>query len=199
MTRPFAISLPILLLATGAAMAHPHHAHLDGYGSFMSGLLHPFFGLDHVLAMVAVGLWASLLGGRALFVVPAAFVGVMAVGFLLALGGVGLPFVEPFILASVVVIGLLVALALPVPVAAGAALVGFFALFHGHAHGEEMGAATMAAYGTGFIISTAALHAAGVAAGLGLGRFLEAGQGRMVTRAAGALTVVGGILIALPA
>ena len=93
MLRPIALSVPLLLIAT-AAMAHPHHAHLDGYGSFMSGLLHPFFGLDHVLAMVAVGLWASLISGRALFVVPAAFVGVMAVGFLMALGGVDLPFVD---------------------------------------------------------------------------------------------------------
>ena len=197
MPKRLALSLPLLLVAT-AASAHPHHAHLDGYGSFMSGLLHPIFGLDHVLAMVAVGLWASLIGGRALVVVPAAFVGVMALGFLMALGGVALPFVEPVILASVVVLGLVVALALPVPVAAGAALVGFFAVFHGHAHGEEMGAATMAAYGAGFVIATAALHAGGIALGLGLGRFLEHGQGRLVTQAAGALTMVGGILLAIP-
>lgn len=196
MQRRLALSLPFLLIAT-TAMAHPD-GHLDGYGSFMSGLLHPIFGLDHVLAMVAVGLWASLIGGRGPFAVPAAFVGVMAVGFLMALGGVDLPFVEPFILASVVVLGLVVALAVPVPVAVGAVVVGFFALFHGHAHGEEMGAAAMAAYGAGFVISTAALHAAGVAAGLGLGRMLQPGQGRLVTRAAGALTVLGGILLAIP-
>jgi len=198
MLRRLALSTSFLLVAS-AAMAHPHHAHLDGYGSFMSGLLHPIFGLDHVLAMVAVGLWASLIGGRALVVVPAAFVGVMAVGFLLALGGVTLPFVEPVILASVVILGLVVALALPVPVAAGAALVGFFALFHGHAHGEEMGAATMATYGVGFLLSTAALHGGGIAVGLGLGGFLKNGQGRRVTQAAGALTVIGGILLAIPA
>jgi len=195
MLRRLALSLPLLLVAT-AASAHPGHAPLDGHGSFMSGLLHPIFGLDHVLAMVAVGLWASLIGGRALLFVPAAFVGVMAFGFLLAVGGVGLPFVEPIILASVVVLGLVVALALPVPVAAGTALVGFFALFHGHAHGAEMGAATMVAYGAGFVLSTAALHAAGIA--VGLGRILEDGQGRMVTQAAGALTVAGGILLAIP-
>ena len=197
MHRRLALILPFLLIAT-AAIAHPHHEHLDHYGSFMSGLLHPVFGLDHVLAMVAVGLWTSLIGGRARLVGPAAFVGVMALGFLMALGGVGLPFVEPFILASVVVLGLVVALAVPVPVTVGAVVVGFFALFHGHAHGEEMGAATMAAYGAGFVISTAALHATGVAAGLGLGRLLQPGQGRLVTRAAGALTVLGGILLAIP-
>jgi urease accessory protein len=196
MTRRLALSLPFLLIAT-AAIAHPHHAHPGEYASFMSGLLHPLFGLDHVLAMVAVGLWASLIGGRALFVVPAAFVGVMALGFLLALWGVALPFVEPMILASVVVLGLVVVLALPVPVAAGAALVGFFALFHGHAHGEELGAATMAAFGAGFVIATAALHAAGIGIVLALGKLLEPGQGRMVTRAAGALAVVGGVLLAL--
>ena len=198
MFRRLAFSLPFVLAAS-AALAHPHHAHLDDYGSLMSGLLHPIFGLDHVLAMVAVGLWASLIGGRALLVIPAAFVGVMAVGFLMALGGVDLPFVEPLVLASVVVLGLVVALAVPVPVVIGAAVVGFFALFHGHAHGQEMGTAGMVAYGTGFAISTAALHAAGLAAGLGLGRVLEQGQGRLVTRAAGALTVVGGILLAMPA
>ena len=183
-----------------AASASPAFAHLDPleHGSFAAGFTHPLFGADHVLAMVAVGLWAAMLGGRALWAVPAAFVGVMAAGFLLALGGVELPFVEPFILASIIVIGLMVALALPVPVIIGAVVVGFFALFHGHAHGEEMGAATMAAYGAGFLISTAVLHATGIAIGLGLGRALQAGQGRMVTRAAGALTVVGGILLALP-
>jgi urease accessory protein len=198
MPKYLAFTLPFLMLATGVAMVHPHHEHLDDYGSFMSGLLHPIFGLDHVLAMVAVGLWASLLGGRGMLIVPAAFVAVMAAGFLLALVGVDLPFVEPLILTSVIVLGLVVALALPVPVAAGAALVGFFALFHGHAHGEEMGGATMTAYGAGFVISTAALHSAGVAIGLGLGRVLEAGQGRIVTRTAGALTVVGGALLAFP-
>jgi urease accessory protein len=200
MLRFFAIAAAFWMVASGVALAHPHHEVVPGdHGSFMAGLMHPLFGLDHVLAMVAVGLWASQLGGRALWLVPAAFVGVMVAGFLLALAGVPLPFVEPFILASVIVLGLVVALALPLPTAAGAALVGFFALFHGHAHGEEMGAATMAAYGAGFIISTAFLHALGVAAGLGFGRLLEPGQGRLLTRAAGASTVIGGILLILPA
>lgn len=199
MLRLLGPSFAFLLLAVGPALAHPLHVHPGEYGSFASGLLHPILGLDHLLAMVAVGLWASLIGGRALVAVPLAFIGVMSAGFLLALWKVGLPFVEPFILASVVVLGLVVALALRVPAAAGVALVGFFALFHGHAHGEEMGAATMAAYGMGFIVSTAALHAVGVAAGLALGRYLETGQSRLVTRAAGALTVAGGVMLALSA
>lgn len=184
--------LAALLLAAGTA---PAHAHLDpgAHGSFMAGFSHPLFGTDHVLAMVAVGLWAAMLGGRALWAVPAAFVGVMLAGFLAATAGLPLPFVEPAILASVVAIGLLVALAVPVPVGVGMAVVGFFALFHGHAHGGEIGEATSLGYAGGFAIATALLHAAGVAAGLGVARLFSGGLGGLVTRAAGGTTALAGV------
>ncbi len=186
---------PVVALAALALSAGPAFAHLDPgeHGSFMAGLTHPLFGLDHVLAMVAVGLWAAMLGGRALWAVPAAFVGVMLMGFLAAMAGLPLPFVEPAILASVVAIGLLVALAVPVPAGLGMVVVGFFALFHGHAHGGEIGEATTAGYAAGFALATALLHAAGVAAGLGVARLFSGNTGRLVTRAAGGATALAGV------
>ena len=194
MIRKIAAATAILAMSTLPALAH-----LDPgeHGSFMAGFTHPLFGADHILAMVAVGLWAALIGGRALWLVPAAFVGTMLVGFLATMAGLPLPFVEPTILASVVVIGFLVALAVPVPVSAGMAVVGFFALFHGHAHGSEMGEAGMLGYAVGFAIATALLHAAGLALGLALGRGFGGDTGRSVTRIAGTLTALGGIWLAV--
>ena len=140
----------------------------------MAGVSHPLFGADHILAMVAVGLWAALLARsgdrRALLLVPLAFVGAMALGFAAALLNLPLPFVEPVILVSVVVIGLLAAVSLNVPAGPAMAMVGFFAFFHGHAHGGELGAADALTFGIGFALSTALLHTAGIGLGLGLGR-----------------------------
>ena len=116
-----------------------------------------------MLAMVAVGLWAGLNGGRALWVWPVAFVGVMVAGGALGIAGVPLPMVEPGILASVVVLGLLVLAAAQLPVALGAAIVAVFALLHGHAHGAELPAeAAAVTYAAGFAIATALLHALGL-------------------------------------
>jgi urease accessory protein len=95
----------------------------------------------------------------------------MAIGFMLALSGIALPFVEPAILASVIALGLLVAMAARLPVAASAAVVGVFALFHGHAHGGELGSAGALQFGIGFVIATAVLHMVGIAVGLGVSRF----------------------------
>lgn len=183
-----------LTAAFFAAAAAPAFAHLnpEEHGSFMAGVSHPLFGADHILAMVAVGLWASQIGGRALLAVPAAFVGTMALGFALAVAGVGLPFVEPAILASVIGLGLLVAAAVRLPIAASAAVVGVFALFHGHAHGGELGTAGALQFGLGFMVATAALHAAGIGAGIGLSRL-----GPVVTRVLGALTAIGGAALIL--
>ncbi len=162
----FALALPLALTAA------PAMAHLDpaAHGSVAAGFTHPLFGADHVLAMVAVGLWAAMLGGRAIWAVPAAFVGAMAVGFVLSLLGMPLPMVEPLILASVIVMGVLVALAVKLPMAAGMAVVAALAVFHGHAHGTEMGGAGAMAYLAGFASATALLHAAGIVLGLGLAR-----------------------------
>jgi urease accessory protein len=184
----------ILAAAMLAAATAPAFAHLapGEHGSFMAGVSHPLFGLDHILAMVAVGLWAAMIGGRATWIVPSAFVGTMIVGFGLALFGAPLPFVEPVILASVVVLGLLIAAAVKVDVAFGAALVGIFALFHGHAHGGELGEATALPYLAGFAVATALLHAAGIGIGLALG-----GKGRRIAQGAGALCAAAGIGLAM--
>ncbi|MDO9414845.1 HupE/UreJ family protein [Pararhizobium sp.] len=185
-----------LLLSTGLllAAAAPAFAHLDPleHGSLLAGLTHPLSGLDHILVMVAVGLWAAQIGGRALWAVPASFVGTMAIGFALAMGGVSLPFVEPAILASVVALGLLVAMAVRIDVAASAAIVGVFALFHGYAHGGELGAAGALPFSAGFVIATAFLHAAGIGLGLGIGKL---SAGKTVSRVLGGLTALAGVAL----
>ncbi|RUV17925.1 HupE/UreJ family protein [Mesorhizobium sp. M7A.F.Ca.MR.245.00.0.0] len=180
----------ILLLA--AAMPAYAHVGIGTASSFTAGFMHPLSGLDHMTVMVAVGLWAALKGGKALLAWPAAFVGVMLVGGALGMLHMPLPFVEPGILASVVTLGLLVALAIDLPVSAGVAIIGLFALFHGHAHGTEVPEnAGGLEYMAGFAIATLLLHAAGIAAGLGLGiRF------RGLARAAGAACAAIGIGLA---
>ena len=177
-----------------AASAVPAFAHLnpEEHGSFMAGVSHPLFGLDHILAMVAVGLWAALLGGRAVWLVPTAFVGTMCVGFAVALAGLGLPFVEPVIAASIVVIGLLALVALQVPTPIGMAMVGFFAFFHGYAHGGELGEAGALPFCVGFALSTTFLHAVGVGIGLGMNKVAGGPAGRWITRGAGGLTALAG-------
>jgi len=159
----------ISLLAIIALTPFVAQAHLlpGGANGFASGFTHPLFGLDHVLAMVAVGLWAAQLGGRCRWAVPAAFVGLMTVGGALGMAGIHIPMVEAGILASVLVLGLLIAAAVRLPMFAGMALVGLFAIFHGHAHGTEIPVATSGfTYAIGFVLATAALHACGVGIGI---------------------------------
>lgn len=159
-----------------SAMAHTGGDHLhthDALGSFMSGALHPMGGLDHLAAMLSVGLWTALGAGvgttRAtqLWTAPLAFAATLLLGALLALGGVQLPGVEPMIAASLLVVGLLVASRTQLSIGAGAGLVATFALFHGLAHGQELGGHAMAAL-AGMVLSTVALHASGIALGLSL-------------------------------
>ena len=184
-----------------AVSATPALAHVGalGPGSLAAGLSHPFLGLDHVLVMLAVGLWAALLGAQgqrsAVWLVPSAFIVAMTLGFVMALLGVALPFVEPTILASVVVLGLLAAAAYTVPAAAGMALVASFAVFHGYAHGADLGASDALAFGFGFAASTALLHLAG----LGLGRVLGSPAGRIVIRLIGGATALAGLWLAVGA
>jgi len=180
----------ILLLA--AAMPAYAHVGVGTTSSFTAGFMHPLSGLDHMTVMIAVGLWAALKGGKAVLAWPAAFVGVMLVGGALGMLHVPLPFVEPGILASVVALGLLVALAIDLPVSAGVAIIGLFALFHGHAHGTEVPEnAGGLEYMAGFAIATALLHATGIAAGLSLGlRF------RGLARVAGAACAAIGVGLA---
>jgi urease accessory protein len=192
--RRLSLTLAALALTTTPALAH-----LDpgAHGSFAAGFSHPLFGLDHVLAMVTVGLWGALIGGRALWLVPAAFVAAMIAGFLASVTALPLPMVEPVILASVVVMGLLVAIALPVPISVGLALVAGFGFFHGHAHGSEIGTAGLAAYGTGFVVATSLLHLAGIALGRGLLRGIGPAAGRTGIRIAGVAAAAGGVALAL--
>jgi urease accessory protein len=142
-------------------------AHPEGHGaqSVVEGFLHPLTGLDHLLAMIAVGLWAVRLGRRAVWTLPIVFPIAMVVGALLALGGVALPAIEPVIAVSVIVLGVLVAAGIRMPVVAGAVLVGVFAVFHGYAHAAEGPSANVLAYAIGFVGATVALHAVGIAAG----------------------------------
>ena len=185
----------ILAFTAFAATAAPAFAHLnpEEHGSFMSGLSHPLFGLDHILVMVAVGLWAAQIGGKALWGVPLAFVTTMAIGFGLALAGIGLPFVEPAILASVVALGLLVAMAVKLDTVMSAAIVAVFALFHGHAHGGELGSAGALQFGVGFVVATAFLHIAGIGLGLGIARL---SGGALAARIIGGLTALAGLVLA---
>jgi len=186
MNRRILIAAVALIASAAPAFAHLNPAE---HGSFAAGFSHPLFGLDHILVMIAVGLWAAQIGGRALWVVPTAFVSMMAVGFALAVAGVGLPFVEPAILASVVALGLLVAMAVRLDTAASAAIVGVFALFHGHAHGAELGSAGALAFSVGFILATAALHVAGIGLGIALQRLSGSG---LLARILGGVTALAG-------
>ena len=186
-TRTAAL-LAALFLPTLAG-AHPGH----GAGGVVNGLAHPLQGLDHLLAMLAVGLWAAQLGGRARWAVPAAFVGAMAVGGALGMAGAGLPLAEQGIAASVLILGLLIAAAVRLPLVAGAALVGIFALCHGYAHGAEMPeTAAGAVYALGFAGATALLHGCG----FGLGVLLQRGAKAEWLRAGGvAISAVGVLLL----
>ncbi|MDO9413333.1 MAG: HupE/UreJ family protein [Pseudolabrys sp.] len=183
--------IALLILGVTPALAH---VGAGSTASFAAGVAHPLGGLDHITVMIAVGLWAALKGGRALWIWPSAFVGVMLVGGALGMAHIDVPFVEPAILASVVALGLMVALAVDMPVALGAAIIGAFALFHGHAHGTEVAeSANGLLYMVGFAIATAGLHLAGI----GFAQLVTRAQMRPLVRVAGALCVViGGGLIA---
>lgn len=159
------LTLLVLALAAPAAWAHGLGAHSHDAG-LIAGFLHPFSGLDHLLAMLAVGLWAAQRGGRALWALPASFVGMMALGGTLGGMGVSIAGIEPMIALSVLLLGLLVVLRSRLALLPALSLTAGFALFHGMAHGLEMPqAASPAGYALGMIAATALLHATGVAIG----------------------------------
>jgi len=184
----------LLILSTAMpASAHVGHGEVDG---IVHGFMHPIGGLDHMLAMVAVGLLAALLGGRALWMVPAAFMVMMAAGAGLAMTGVELPFVELGISASVVALGVAVALQIPLPIMAAMAIAGFFAIFHGAAHGAEMPVdASGASYAAGFLAATALLHLAGIGLGMGLSRLVSTNDA--LSRVAGGAIAMAGVYFAI--
>lgn len=177
-----------LLAALGsqAAFAHAEHGQAAG---MLAGLLHPISGLDHVLAMVAVGLWGAQLGLPAIWVLPLAFPLVMAMGGMLGLLGLPLPGVEVGIAASALVLGTAVAFELRPKLVIAALVVGCFAIFHGHAHGTELPEGQSALlYSLGFVIATGCLHALGIA----IGTVHHRPWGRQLLRVAGAAVAAGG-------
>ena len=182
------IAAPLILLASvGPAFAHTGH----GASSFLQGFAHPLGGLDHVLAMVAVGLYAAMFGGRALWLVPAAFLGAMALGGALGVAGYGLPYTEIGIAVSVIVLGLAIAFRISLPALAAMALAGVFAIFHGHAHGAEMPQTISGyEYAAGFLLATALLHGAGIAFGV-----VGAKSQWRVAQAAGAAMALTGLVL----
>ncbi|HET6378040.1 MAG TPA: HupE/UreJ family protein [Methylocella sp.] len=187
-----AASLALWCLAAFPAFAHVGQGHTEG---FAHGFVHPLTGLDHVIAMAAAGLYAAILGGRRLWLVPMAFIACMISGGSLGYGGIPFPQVEEGIGASVVVLSLAVALGFELPAVAAMMLVGVFAVFHGHAHGSE-GAelSSFLPYAAGFSAATALLHLTGIGLGIGLSRLKKA-PSLALRRSAGAAGALAGVAI----
>lgn len=194
MKRILQLAVLGLVLAPTAALAHVGVGSTSG---FMHGFMHPLSGLDHQLAMILVGIFAYQLGGRALWLVPLTFVSVMALGGFLGVMGIPIPFVEVGIALSVVVLGAIVAFGVKAPIAVAMAVVGLFAIFHGHAHGSEMPLdASGVEYGLGFMLATAILHAVGIGIGFLIGMSSKS-LGDNVYRVAGGLASVAGMALLL--
>lgn len=182
------------LLALIPLTASAHTGMGPGFG-LTAGFTHPFSGLDHMLAMIAVGIWAIQMGGRSAWMVPLAFVSVMVLGGVVAFAGFHLPFVEQGIAASVIFLGLLILTATHLSTGVSASVVAFFALFHGFAHGSEMLLPEHALiYSTGFVLGTGLLHGAGIY----IGYLIQQGQQRNLSRYLGGVITLGGLsLIAI--
>lgn len=192
--HPIALSAAGLLLVAACTPALAHTGSMSG--GFVGGFAHPLFGPDHVVAMVAVGLWGVFLGAPAIWLLPVVFPLVMAVGGVIGILGVPLPGVEIGIALSAVVLGAMVALAVRPPLWVAALLVGAFAIFHGHAHGAELPpGADAVAYSLGFVIATGLLHLTGI----GFGTVARWPAGRVAVRAAGCAIALAGVafLVAL--
>lgn len=179
----------MLAVSATPALAHTGIGQVSGAG-FAVGFVHPLLGLDHLLAMLGVGVWAAQSGGRAAWLVPASFLAAMIAGACLAVSEVSLPLVEFGVGGSVLVIGGLIAFGARLPLALVIGLAGLFALFHGHAHGSELPSfAQPMAYGAGFLLATALLHAVG----FGLAFTLRTHAARMPLRVGGAImAAIGG-------
>lgn len=187
------LTVSTALVVPFTAMNAYAHAETGVAGGLSSGLMHPVTGVDHMIAMVAVGIWGAQLGRPAIWILPIAFPVVMAFGGLLGLSGLPIPatLIELGIALSAVVLGLLVAFRLQVPLWSAAAIVSFFALCHGHAHGTELpSAANALAYGVGFVIATGLLHLCGIL----LGELTRFSKGETIIRLIGALIAVLGLV-----
>ncbi|AGK57337.1 HupE/UreJ protein [Hyphomicrobium denitrificans 1NES1] len=182
------IALATLAAGAGPALAHPGFGHTYG---FIAGLSHPIGGLDHLLAMLSVGIWSALSSnGRSwrVWVAPAAFVGAMLVGATIGYLHLALPMVETGIALSVILLGLMIATRVELPIAVGTTVMALFAIYHGHVHGSEATGAIVA-YMAGFAIATAMLHVAGI----GLGMLMT--RARFAAQAAGAIIAAAGVYI----
>jgi urease accessory protein len=188
-----------VLAAAAAAIPAIAFAHAGMHNShdLVQGLMHPFGGLDHVLAMVAVGVIAVQLGGRALWVLPLSFVATMAIAGSFGVAGLVLPGIEAGIALSVIVLGAVISLPVRLPVIVAASMVAVFAIFHGYSHGLEMyGVHASAAFGLGFVSATALLHLTGIGLGLVMRRIAVARGQRIVQASGGALMLAGAVLFA---
>lgn len=191
------LRLFIIIALSGISTGASAHVGVGVTNGFVHGFSHPLSGIDHILTMVAVGLFAAHLGGRALWLVPLTFVSVMALAGIIGMAGSPLPFVEIGIGMSVVVLGLAIAFQLNPPIMTAMALVGFFAIFHGHAHGTEMPeSASGLEYGIGFICATALLHAIGIGPGLAIGYAGQTYSRRIVQLGGGAMALAGVAILA---
>ncbi len=183
---------PLLLTLMTFGLATPAFAHTEGgiAGGFISGFSHPILGWDHVVAMVAVGLWGAFLERRATWLLPVVFPLVMSVGGAMGVVGLPLPAVETGIAASAIVLGCMIAFAVRPPLPVAAVIVGAFAIFHGHAHGTELPESSNAiAYSVGFVLATGMLHLAGI----GFGFLIRYPKGRVAVRLAGGLIALVGL------
>lgn len=186
---PHLVSYVAILIAVYPASAYAHIEQGEAVG-LLTGLRHPVSGLDHVLAMIAVGLWGAQLGAPALWLLPVVFPMVMALGGMLGLMGVPLPGIEYGIAASAILLGAAVMFEIRPQLAPAAVLVGFFAIFHGHAHGTELPPGQSALlYSMGFVIATGCLHAVGI----GIGTVHGWSWGQRLLRVAGGVVAAGGI------
>ena len=179
--------LPLLIVLPSLAFAHTEEGVVGG---FISGFLHPIYGPDHVVAMVAVGMWGAFLRNPAIWLLPVVFPLVMALGGALGVIGMPLPMVEVGIAASAIVLGLMVLLAVRPPLWVAAVLVGAFGIFHGHAHGTELPeASNPLSYAIGFVLATGLMHLAGIAFGM----LADSPRGRIAVRTVGGLISVSGV------
>lgn len=179
----------VLLFTPLMLLAHPEMGQATG---FWHGFSHPLTGLDHILAMLAIGIWAVQVGGKAIWAIPLSFVGMMIVGGILGMNGVKIPFVETGIVMSVMVLGVLIIASARLPLAAGMLIAGIFAIFHGHSHGTEIPGAVMGiTYSIGFAVSTLLLHLSGIGLALFIGNKVKI----QLLRYAGASIALAGLIM----
>jgi urease accessory protein len=187
-----AFKLFLMVAALGLATGAQAHSGEGSVNGFLAGVLHPVTGFDHLLAMIAVGIWGATLGMPLIWALPVAFPLLMVVGGILGISGIPLPYVESGIAASVLILGLAIALAWRAPIPVALAIVAAFGVFHGYAHGAELPtAASPAAYVAGFVLCTGALHLAGIA----IGTLKKLPRGEQALRASGGLIAAAGVWI----